>query len=140
MFDEVVRLESQGNSNINQKYNYLDKQPFDGINYYRLKQTDYDGTFTYSSIITVTIENDIDIKVFPNPSSDIVNILLKRNQVAASPQILSYDRLGQSMRITLQQTKNNQFYFNTDNFVDGIYFLEISRNKVKDMIRIIVRH
>jgi hypothetical protein len=57
VFTEIGRLKGAGNSNSRLDYQLPDEQPFEGVNYYRLKQTDYDGKFEYSRIIPVTFTN-----------------------------------------------------------------------------------
>lgn len=54
-FSDVVRISGAGNSSSIKKYEFIDYNP---KKYYRLKQTDYNGEFTYSNIIA--IENNSD--------------------------------------------------------------------------------
>ncbi len=50
---EAIHLESgAGNSNITLSYSYTDQPEAAGTYYYRLKQTDYDGVFTYSAVVS----------------------------------------------------------------------------------------
>ncbi len=48
-------IDGSGNSTSPVHYEYTDKNPISGTNYYRLKQVDYDGKFTFSSIVVATI-------------------------------------------------------------------------------------
>ncbi|MCB0685960.1 MAG: T9SS type A sorting domain-containing protein [Saprospiraceae bacterium] len=50
-------------------YSFIDPAPSKGINFYRLKQLDVDGKFTYSQIVSVYFSNDDGLDVFPNPVS-----------------------------------------------------------------------
>ncbi len=57
-----------GNTNEVQSYSYTDEYPGVGINYYRLKQIDFDGKFEYSEIVCVQFEDCcLHFTVFPNP-------------------------------------------------------------------------
>jgi len=55
-------------------YAFLDKAPFDGVNYYRLKMTNTDGSFTYSNIATINNRRSIQAEVFPNPAINSITV------------------------------------------------------------------
>ena len=56
-FSAIGIVNGAGNSNISLNYNFIDDSPLKGINYYRLKQTDFDGVFSYSNSIALTNNN-----------------------------------------------------------------------------------
>jgi hypothetical protein len=60
-FEEIVTVDGAGTSNSVNNYSFIDDDPFAGISYYRLKQTDYDGKFAYSEIISITNENEAEL-------------------------------------------------------------------------------
>jgi fibronectin-binding autotransporter adhesin len=69
-FETLTTVAGAGNSNDLLHYSTIDNNPLRGINYYRLKQTDYDGTSTHSKIISIDGKNisiDASWKMFPNP-------------------------------------------------------------------------
>ena len=68
-FEEISRVEGQINSVVKKYYAVVDENPLVGTSYYRLKQTDYNGAYTYSGIRSIEIANDEDIDVFPNPNN-----------------------------------------------------------------------
>ncbi len=51
-FNPFATIKGAGNSNKTLIYTYTDENPLNGINYYRLKQTDFDGKFEYSPVIS----------------------------------------------------------------------------------------
>ena len=74
-FEDVVLVDGAGNSSTPIQYSTIDENPLIGRSYYRLKQTDFDGKFTYSNIIYVDFETkklipekSIDFAVVPNPA------------------------------------------------------------------------
>ena len=70
-FEEVITVKGQGTVNSKSNYTSIDDSPLPGKSYYRLKQTDFDGQFTYSELRK--IENaDIktQFKIYPNPVVD----------------------------------------------------------------------
>jgi hypothetical protein len=52
-YNTVININGAGNSNTTLSYDYIDYNVDNTINYYRLKQTDYDGKYAYSHIITL---------------------------------------------------------------------------------------
>lgn len=49
-FEEIARISGAGNSTSETEYRYMDKNPLNGINYYRLKQVDFNGNSTNSDL------------------------------------------------------------------------------------------
>ena len=75
-FEEVVRVNGAGNSVSTQSYDAVDHHPYTGESYYRLKQTDTDGAYTYSDLVTVTVDTPVELVVWPNPigNGQILNL------------------------------------------------------------------
>lgn len=73
-FEVITIVPGAGNSNDLLSYLSKDENPFPGISYYRLKQTDYDGDFEYSPIKVVQLLKEGIVSIYPNPSSSgVVN-------------------------------------------------------------------
>ncbi|MEM8582944.1 MAG: T9SS type A sorting domain-containing protein [Bacteroidota bacterium] len=66
---QIGRVEGYGNSDVARNYQFEDVRPGSGINYYRLKQVDYDGAFEYSHVVFADMKSgdDRDLSIFPNP-------------------------------------------------------------------------
>lgn len=64
-----------GDSNEASSYLYTDPTPFSGINYYRLKQMNDDGTFSFSETITVNNVEASKVSIYPNPTTNYINWL-----------------------------------------------------------------
>jgi hypothetical protein len=56
-FTEVATVNGKGNSKEVNKYSAVDYAPYSGVTYYRLKQTDFDGKFTYSKTVAVQMNS-----------------------------------------------------------------------------------
>ena len=67
-FTAIGTVTAAGNSSTSTSYQFIDQQMATGINYYRLKQTDKDGKFTYSPLRKLNnVDNDFTISIKPNP-------------------------------------------------------------------------
>lgn len=80
-FIPINKIVAGGNLTQFTNYSAVDRSPLQGLSYYRLKQTDYDGKFTYSDIVSVRINEKTDqlsFDAYPNPSSgEDLKILLR---------------------------------------------------------------
>ena len=68
-FDPIIVEDGQGTSKELNHYKVVDSSPLYGRSYYRLKQTDFDGKFTYSELRTIDYEGPLfaTLTAFPNP-------------------------------------------------------------------------
>ncbi len=64
-FSEIGKINGAGESSSAKEYGFTDPKPLKGVNYYRLKQMDFDGQFEYSKIVSVTIGKTGGVRVFP---------------------------------------------------------------------------
>jgi hypothetical protein len=75
-FVKLGEVTAAGNSSTVSNYNYTHTKPITGFNYYRIKQIDIDGSFSYSVIVKVLNKNDIKQTIIaPNPVVDVLNIV-----------------------------------------------------------------
>jgi len=75
VFSHVLMLEGAGNSSTLKHYSSVDSEPLNGVSFYRLKQVDFNGDFSFSDIVSVTVNKDIFI-VCPSYSSGHFTISL----------------------------------------------------------------
>ncbi|WP_304234679.1 T9SS type A sorting domain-containing protein [Jiulongibacter sediminis] len=67
-FESIGRVQNIESNNIQKTYQFTDSNPLLGLNYYRLKQIDLDGTFEFSKIIQVNFKpDDLFVNIYPNP-------------------------------------------------------------------------
>ncbi len=90
----IGKVNAAGHSDTPLSYQFFDSHPVEGLNYYRLKPTDLDGKFTYSSVVVVRYhEGSIaKIYVYPNPADDVISIVLPKFEGKATVYIT--DMLG----------------------------------------------
>ncbi len=66
-FNEAGRVAGAGTSLAKLTYGFNDDFPFGGASYYRLKQVDLNGMFTYSKTVKVSSDITSALRVYPNP-------------------------------------------------------------------------
>jgi hypothetical protein len=87
-------LVTVASSSLSEGYNAIHQNPSTGLNYYRIKSIDKDGSISYSEIRKVTFGKGGDVVIYPNPvSTGVVNITLIGNRVnkSATMSILSME-------------------------------------------------
>jgi hypothetical protein len=80
-FENVLTVDGAGNTTTPHEYSTLDRTPLKGISYYRLKQTDFDGTQTFSQ--TVSVNNfageGSEVVIYPNPATEFIVISVRQS-------------------------------------------------------------
>lgn len=123
----VVINEQRGAGNSNEliHYNFVDENAKQGINYYRLKQTDFDGQFTYSKVRSVQL-NDLSTSgsfiIYPNPANDLITIQANPQELA---QVTIYNTFGQLiLRNQPNESGANEMTIDVSILPAGIYFVK----------------
>jgi hypothetical protein len=132
-FEEVIIVYGKGNSAKLQEYTTTDSMPYEGIFYYRLKQTDFDGTFSYSDIVSVKRENTapLSVQYFPNPASDVLHFL-PSGQETYQVRILAVN--GMQMYAS---EKTSGFSINLSSWPSGMYLVEVMASEGKQISKLI---
>lgn len=104
-------------------YNYSNK--INGKIYFRIKQVDTDGAFTYSAVKTVSLTNDKKrYAVWPNPTSDLVHISGESGSTNTSVTTVQlFDQSGKM--VASQQLQAGINTINIGKFTSGIYIARI---------------
>lgn len=105
-------------------YSALHNNPLSGKNYYRLKIVDADGSFIYSNIITIDTKTS-DIRIYPNPAKDFLNIEFKNINEKAQIKLMNVAGVivkSQSL------TATSMHKMNINNLPAGLYHLQIIQN------------
>ena len=129
----IEKIKGAGNSSTILSYSGIDKNPYRGISYYRLKQTDFDGQFEYSQIRSVNIDElmDSQIQIYPNPAENQINII---GDVSELKQLKIYNTLGQDVTglIVIINKSNTSLIIDLSNLRKGMYWIKTktTANKV----------
>lgn len=135
-WENIGSLPGAGNSNNLSTYNFIDQSPINGISYYRIKHTDYNGVVTYSKVVAIETQGSSSrIKLFPQPSSSYVQINLddyKNENLVIS--ILN------SRGIVLKRltSATSSTYIDVSDLNYGIYFIRVESNKERpQMVKLV---
>jgi hypothetical protein len=111
-------------------YRFVDEQPLSNVNYYRLKQVDFDGQFNYSSVVTAVVGKGKLNGIFPNPATSKITLL--GNDLTNNDNITIFDTNGRIVKI--QKIKDAQI--DVSDLTAGLYILSISNNNGQSLERI----
>jgi hypothetical protein len=124
IFSKIGEVKGHGTTSQVQDYSYIDAAPFNGINYYRLKQIDDNGASTYSKIVSVEMSGVAkSIEVHPNPFDKEIFV---NTNFQGTYTINVHDITGK-----LQQTYQADqptFRLNTTDLATGLYILSVRSN------------
>lgn len=138
IFDEFLKVEGAGFSTNILAYEAFDKKPTAGINYYRISQMDYNGTTSYSYVVSINFTGMSKINAFPNPvhngklNIELSNTTLRTNNISLN----IYNYLGElvlSKDVTVKEGILNTT-LNIEHLSPGTYFIsgeDYSNNKTE---------
>jgi hypothetical protein len=121
LFSPILQQRGAGNSSNFLHYSDIDEEPLQGVSYYRLKQTDFDGQYTYSKIVTVNFTKN-SFLIYPNPTTDGFITLEK---LANVENIKVFDALGKLIK-EYSNLKSSSLTMNLSAYKKGIYYLVIT--------------
>lgn len=120
-----------GNVSEVQNYNFIDDQPFGGINYYRLKQLDYDGKYEYSPIVVVRNTEEAIHRVSPNPFNDFLTFTTPLDDGDHS-HINIYNQQGSK----IMEFKNLNGAVDTHDVPPGVYFVQFPSGEYTKLVKL----
>ena len=127
LFTNIYRVNANNSNGFN-AYSYLHFQPNNGLNYYRIKQVDANGLFTYSNIISINLNNSSTnyFQVKPNPFKNNLILDVYSNSTEQIKVVVT-DMLGKIQLVdNINVTKGNQFInINTNKLIVGKYILTL---------------
>lgn len=120
-FKTLTHIAATGHANSTQVYEWTHRELEKGNNYYRIKQLDNNGAFSYSDIQMVNLDK-IALSVYPNPSTEEVFI-----QTQASPDAPQQARLFNAAgQLVLEQfLSSNVTSIDVQSLPTGLYFLHL---------------
>lgn len=127
IFSAVATKPAAGNSSVVNNYSAVDADPYAGTSFYRVRQTDFNGDFSFSNMITVTGCSSDDVFVYSMDGGAVINInALKDGQY----NIEIYDVLGQKMigQVSNVAAGSNHIKLKPGNIASAVYVVKVYNN------------
>jgi Secretion system C-terminal sorting domain len=135
-FSAIGWVNGLGNSSSPHDYSFTDAIPLKGKNFYRLKQIDLDNNSKLSGIRKIDFNKIIDLNVYPNPVSDVMNIQLGKNVT----EIKILDPMG---RLVWQKGNTGNVLLisvSVQKMTRGLYILEVSDREGNHQTQIFIKN
>ena len=132
---------SVGNTNATTKYNTTDASPYRGINYYRLKQIDLDGTSTYSNVVKLNFAGNNKYNIYPNPVNDVLTVNIE--SAITNDATLKLVDMNGVVHHQVMVGKNNRgtnLQIQTNKLNSGLYLLKYIHGNEVMVKKIVVIH
>lgn len=131
-FEALGSVEAAGYATEPRQYSWTDDHPFEGLNYYRIRQMDIDGAAHYSAIRSAYIRSTGYLEVYPNPTGASVQI--KYHLHSDHSEWILYNSIG--MRLRSWEVAGSQGLKSLDmtNYPSGIYVLECRDTTVSQKV------
>jgi hypothetical protein len=126
----IGKVRGNGTSRVSNSYTFSDTRPMAGANYYRLKQVDMDGKFSYSRVVAVRFRANLTgLDVTPTVVGDVIRVNLSADDISYSAAI--YDITGKVWwRGNLQGTE-----LNVGNLPSGTYMLRLLNEQENQVLQ-----
>ena len=122
-FERTGTVKAAGNSKEKLRYRFIDEKPYNTLNFYRIKQTDIDGAFTYSNIVSVLFQPAAQtIRLYPNPTAGMVYLDMPKK---GNYLLQCFNAQGQ-MIISTSFTDTQLIQLSTTALAIGTYYIRLS--------------
>ncbi|WP_083867535.1 T9SS type A sorting domain-containing protein [Fulvivirga imtechensis] len=137
-FEKVGTTTGAGTSTTVLNYSFTDPNPYYGRSYYRLSQTDFDGTSETFEIAAVTISSIKDITVFPNPVNRGKALRIETGADADEEvSIAIYNHAGKLIKA--DKLVGEQSIDIEDELEAGFYMLQVKSGQVSKSTRLVIQ-
>ncbi len=117
IWETISVKKGKGNSIIENRYEQIDEKPLVGISYYRLKQVDFDGRYTFTPMRSIKNSPKLDFTLYPIPAKDQITLNSNNEKI---DQIQLVDILGNQIDVTYTIV-NSEYVFDISTLKRGIY-------------------
>ncbi|MFT5821708.1 MAG: hypothetical protein ACI8ZM_002962 [Crocinitomix sp.] len=143
-WSEIQIIDGAGNSLSTLNYQYFDPNLQYGVYYYRLKQVDFDGKYSYSQVKSVYVDQLTEMLSYPNPVNFGEKVtLLFRGETKGMYNIQIVDFMGRTISNNTFEYKQglNELEIISNNFEKGVYYILVrdpQEGRLNRTIKIVV--
>jgi hypothetical protein len=141
-FKKIGVVNAAGNSNVGIEYSFIDNNPAQSMNYYRLKQIDIDGRFVYTPARLVVFDklDAATVKYYPNPTNGILTIELALNNSNEIRVVNICNATGAVVnQLKIAANAGCKMQIDLSTYAKGIYFVQVKTATVNSTERIILK-
>lgn len=124
-FSELFTVNGAGTTSYANHYEAMDAHPLRGLSYYRLKQTDFDGTSSYSKIVKIEATQLFEFSVFPNPTQGPTFIKLDGIQSDDHVLVTVHDQYGRTLLSLSGRSEQGMIPIDVQALPAGVYVVTI---------------
>lgn len=126
-FFSIATVKGAGTSNKLKKYQFSDTNPFNGISYYRLKQTDFNDKSEYFDLVALrNCSGNGGLSVYPNPVHDQLKVDLKNVSEGNECKLIIHDATGKIVYSKkFVSDAESTISVNTEHFCKGVYYITV---------------
>ena len=124
-----TKVASYKAANTGELYRHIDRFPAAGVNYYRLKQVEQDGSSEYSSVVSAEWSQEGNISVYPNPSvNGLAYISFDTPEIEGTEVAITFvNSIGKVEGVIESKVSaTKQVVIDTRHITNGLYVLEIN--------------
>jgi hypothetical protein len=137
-WSELTFVNSTAPNGGGSTYTSVDFSPLQGMNFYRLRQVDFDGKFSFSSVKQVNFNGNADaVSVYPNPARGTVNVLVDPTSKKVNYNITN--AMGRSLKSGILLSEGNVNKLNLQGLPAGVYMLQVTDEKGTKTTRLVVQ-
>jgi hypothetical protein len=143
-FTEIGKLPGSGTTSNVSTYVFDDYSPIQGVKYFRIKQTDFDGQFDYSPItVLAQIKVANGFTLSPNPVRSNMTVTFDKQLPKGVYQIRLVDLNGKILyqaEADKSGVNRKAIVISTDDMPTGIYFMHLIGSTTKHVQRVVLLH
>lgn len=119
-YKPIAEVRGAGTTQLPQSYTFTDEKPHSGINYYRLRQLDYNGAESFSPVVSVDFGKSGRITIAPSPAIDRVRILLEEAYKTDAHWNI-FDSAGREVLSGTLEAESAEYELDVNALPEGMY-------------------